>query len=524
MQLLGIFKDGMVLQRDREVVISGVAEGLVSVDAAIKEGNRKLTKGTAEVDKNGKFVIKMDAIPAGGPYKLVVEGGLEKIVIANVYMGELWVAAGADNMKMPLRYTEGSERASKLIDNDKLHYYVVPTIEEENPNFAEAEKDTEWVLINSTNAGNISGTAFYFALELMTKVDCHIGIIEATENGTNLSCWQSIKALKSSPEGYNYINEWETLCGEEDAPKTSAEFNAVLKNYNIERKYWEKDYDRTASHYKGYAYDEVTTIIGQFRNHYPVGRWSCRRPGAMFDQKIMRIAPTTVAGVLLYQGEADCDTHADDYFSVFMSLINEWRLVFGNAKLPIVYCQLHMWIDRNRKFIGLEDYKWPRVRQAQYLAYKATRDTYMAILSDVGQFDNPNPVDKATTGKRMAYLALKNIYGFKEVAATAPYLIDVRSTNGGVEMSFAGDFTMLIISGYGETGFQICGKDGEFYDCEASVDFDGKTVSCFSPYVLEPATVRYAYFSYGSATLSSDTGLAVLPFTRNVIKGLNDLY
>lgn len=522
MQLLGFFKNGMVLQRDKEIVIAGLSKG-TTVDASIKEGNKKLTKGTADV-KDGKFTLKMKGIPAGGPYKLNIEDGDEKIVIADVYMGELWVAAGADNMKMPLKYTTNPEGACEKIANSKFHYYVVPTVEDSNPNFEEVEKDTNWFVVDKDNAKDISATAFYFALELMTKIDCHVGIIEATENGTNLACWQSEKSLKTTIEGENYLSEWDELCADEDAPKNKAEYLSQLRKYNEALILWQKDYNKVATRYKGYAYDEVTEQIGRFKAEYPCGEWSCRKPGAIFEQKIMRIAPTTVAGVLLYQGEADCDKHSDDYFAAFVSLIKEWRQVFDNPNMPIIYCQLHMWIDRDRHYIGLEDYKWPRVRQAQYLANRAKRDTYMAILSDCGQFENPNPVNKDVVGARMAYLALSNIYNFKEVAATSPYLIDLRATNGGVEMSFEGDFEMLMIKGYGATGFQICGRDGEFYDCEASVDFDGKTVSCFSPFVQEPVTVRYAYFSYGSATLSSDTGLAVLPFTRNVIKGLNDLY
>ena len=101
-------------------------------------------------------------------------------------------------------------------------------------------------------------------------------------------------------------------------------------------------------------------------------------------------------------------------------------------------------------------------------------------------------------------------------------MIDIRCTNGGAEMYFNGDFNMLMMKGFGDTGFEVSGKDGVFYPCDASVDFDGRTVTAFSPYVQEPVAVRYAYFSFGQSSLTSDTGLAVLPFTRNVSKNLED--
>lgn len=520
MYLNGFFKDGMVIQRDKDILILGQANELQNVSATIKDGTKVLSKGVVTADVKGKFQIKMDPIPAGGPYKLRVSDGIDTIVVSDVFIGELWLAAGQDNMKMPLKQTEKADEARKLIKNARLHYYVVPTVEEMSPNYEEVEKETKWTRIDNNNAGDMSAIAYYFALELMTKIDCHIGIIACFEEQTNLASWQSVKSLEATPEGRNYLNEWES----DSNGMTELAYKDGLAKYKSEKRAWKAEYSKTALRYPQYAYDEITEIIGRFKGQYPSGKWSCRRPGGMFEQKILRVAPMTIAGVIFYQGESDCEFHSEDYYAAFLSLINEWRTVFGNKNLPFIFCQLHMWIDRERRFIGLEDFKWPKVRQAQYLAYKSTRDTYITILSDCGQFENPNPVNKQIPGSRMAYLALKNIYGYKDVAATAPYLIDLRSTNGGVEMSFAGDFSMLMIKGYGETGFEICGKDGKFYNCEASVDFDGKTVSAFSPYVMEPHTVRYAYFSYGNATLSSDTGLAVLPFTRNVIKGLNELY
>ncbi|MCQ2467136.1 MAG: sialate O-acetylesterase [Clostridia bacterium] len=520
MHLFGFYKDGMVIQRNKEILIIGEANELQNVSALIKNSSKTLASGCVSADAKGNFQVKLNALPEGGPYILEVTDGIDTITVSDVFIGELWLAAGQDNMKMPLKFTENAEEARKLIKNAKLHYYVVPTIESNNPNFAEVEKDTKWVRVDSNNSVEMSAIAYYFALELMTKIDCHIGIIACFEEQTNVASWQSVKSLKASPEGANYLKEWE----DNSAGISEAGYRADLARYKKDKAAWHSEYAKASLRYPDYAYDEITELIGRFKSEYPFGEWSCRRPGGMFEQKIMRVAPMPIAGVIYYQGESDCEYHSDDYFGAFLSLIKEWRMVFKDDKLPFIYCQLHMWIDRERRFIGLEDFKWPKVRQAQYLAYKSTRNTYMAILSDCGQFENPNPVDKKTPGSRMAYLALKNIYGYKEVPATAPYLIDLRSINGGVEMSFAGDFSMLMIKGYGETGFEICGKDGQFYNCDASVDFDGKTVTCFSPYVLEPATVRYAYFSYGTATLSSDTGLAVLPFTRNVIKGLNDLY
>lgn len=520
MELYGIFKEGMVFQQKKTIRVFGTSETGSKIDAAICKGNKKLSKGSTVTDKSGHFLVEMPELEAGGPYKLTVSSGKNsKIVIRDVYIGELWFACGQDNMLMPLYMTETPEDARKYVKGEeRFHYYEVPLAYAMDEAQAEAERNAKWITVDTDNAPEISAVCYYYALMLLRKLDCHVGIIGCFAMSSSVTSWQSIESVSSTKEGLDYIKDWELSLIELGVQ----DFDAELNYYHYKLDKWTQAYKKAFAEQPNEGYDTIRKLVGNWPAPVPKGKESGLRPGGLFEPMLLRVLPMNVAGIIFYQGEADTYARCDEYKAVFKSLINEWRTLWGDMNLPFIFCQLHMYIDRNRKFMGYEDYKWPVLREMQHQVSKEVPNTYMAILSDNGEFDNMYPVDKKAPGIRMALLALKSVYGYEEVCAISPYMIDIRCTNGGAEMYFNGDFNMLMMKGFGDTGFEVSGKDGVFYPCDASVDFDGRTVTAFSPYVQEPVAVRYAYFSFGQSSLTSDTGLAVLPFTRNVSKNLED--
>ncbi len=517
-ELFGIFKDNMVLQRDKEIRVFGCCEPGSNVSCGVMDGRRKKASGSAVAEEDGLFLIRIDPLPAGGPYKLRVSCGKEKVVLSDVYIGDVWLACGEDNMLMPLKMTETPVNASGAIKEDRLHFYRVPLADELDEEQAQAEADSSWVTVDPQNAGEMSGVAYYFSLELMKKVDCHIGIIGCYALNSGVASWQSRQALESTPEGRHMASDWD----KEVSHITDAEYLREKEEYLRQYASWKKLYDRVAGRSPNEGYDILRKSSGDWPRRYPNGSFSYKRPGGLFEVMILRVFPVNLKGVIYYQGETDADDYSDDYAPVLGTLINEWRTLLDDSSLPFIICQLPMYVDRDRKFMGYEDYKWPHLRDEQYRVSKTRKDTYLAILSDCGEFDNLHPIDKKTPGRRLALLALKEVYGYNDVCATAPYITDVRKTNGGAEMSFAGDFKMLMLKSTGNSGFEISGMDGVFHPCRAAVDFDGRTVTALSPEVMDPVTVRYAYFSFGDTSLSSDTGLAVLPFSKNIVRNLSD--
>jgi sialate O-acetylesterase len=270
------------------------------------------------------------------------------------------------------------------------------------------------------------------------------------------------------------------------------------------------------------TYPEADLKIGPAPWPAPVGPKSARHPGSFFEAMILRIAPYTLRGVIFYQGEADTDGHQKEYGHVFESMIKEWRDIFFDDQLPFIFCQLPMYISKQRKYMDFDDMSWPVLREQQQIVAIEVPNVYMAVIVDCGEFNNLFPADKKTPGDRLALLAEKFVYGFEQVDAVSPFIIDARRGEG-VEISFGGDYLLLnLATGFGpdDSGFEVAGEDGKFFPAEANVDFDGKTVLLSCHHVEFPSKVRYAFFSYGPTPLHAQNGLTATPFQIRIDKDL----
>ena len=534
-RLNGVFKDNMIFQQNKEIRVFGD----VSTDTAANdiiailmdsEGEFIRNSSADEVYEDGFFLITMESLPAGGPYYLeVFENGELTNRINDIYIGELWLASGQSNMEYPLGRTEGAKYLLPKIGDTNIHFYNIPAFGEYSEEQRKAEDESTWTLINRDTCYGMSGIAYFFAKKLEefwandeANKNVHIGIIGCYVGATSVACWQSVDALNSTKEGKAYIADYLAEC--DNKPKGAyeaelASFNKRLLSYNSKVEHYLKT--------NPYAtYHEVDKVVGSGPWPHPVGRESMRRPGALFDTMVLRVVPLAIKGVIFYQGEEDAEDYCNEYGAMFKSLIKEWREAFWEADLPFIFCQLPMYISKDRKFMGYDDMHWPRLREQQMRVQREVENTYIAILTDCGEFDNIHPADKKTPGERLANLALRFVYNQEDVPAVAPYIVDVRRGEG-VEISFAGDFGSLkLVSGLAadESGFEVAGENCDFYKAEAEVDFDGKTIILNCPQVELPMRVRYAYFSYGQATLAGDTGLAAAPFDTSIEKAISNFY
>ena len=528
MRLNGIFKNNMVFQRDAEIRVFGytnVVGETNMIKARIKSGRKVLSKdATYEIYDDGFFLCILPALPAGGPYSLVVvseaEGPESKIVIKNIYIGEVWIAGGQSNMEYPLGR---SENASSVVPNcpeTNIHFYRVPAADLYDDALIRGEDESHWDVINSKTCYDMSGVAFYFARKVEDYLkehkgegeeDLHFGIIGCYLGGTSVSSWQSVDALKKTSAGKMYLDEFNEACFKWE---NEDEYLTAEENFADAATAYVNKISEALKTNPYLNYVEADKIVGPGPWPPPVGPLSVRRPGALFDCMVLRIVPFSVRGVIFYQGEEDAEDHSTDYAEVFKSMIEDWRAVFWDDDMPFLFCQLPRFTTREAQNQNMDDYNWPRLRDQQQIVADEMPNVHMAVLIDCGEFDNVHPINKKIPGERLADLALKFIYGFEEVPAVSPFLSDIRR-GYGIEAVFDGDFERLEIKSKhasDDTGFELAGEDGVFQRADATVDFDGKTVHVASKFVPEPQYIRYGYFSYGHARLKSDTGLPAAPF------------
>src|SRR5690625_6756000 len=99
MQLSSIFNDGMVLQHNQLITISGKTKPNLPVQ--VKFLNKTYD---ASADETGNFSISLDKFEPGGPYKMEIIADETK-VINDILIGDVWVLGCQSNMELPLNRT-----------------------------------------------------------------------------------------------------------------------------------------------------------------------------------------------------------------------------------------------------------------------------------------------------------------------------------------------------------------------------------------------------------------------------------
>ncbi len=228
-------------------------------------------------------------------------------------------------------------------------------------------------------------------------------------------------------------------------------------------------------------------------------------PSVLFNGMVHPCLEYPVKGVIWYQG---CNNvgRAEEYESLFQTLITDWRKQFGQPDMPFYFVQLANYLDRK---LVQADSPWAALREAQSKAQHLAH-TGMAANIDIGEAHDIHPKNKQEVARRLAVISLADTYGQK-IPAQAPVYDDYTVENGKVRISFT-------IPAIGERfeqnkdikGFTIAGPDHVFYPAEAYTD--GDEVVVYSHYVKVPVAVRYGWADNPECTLRTPTNLPVAPF------------
>ncbi|MCD8318345.1 MAG: 9-O-acetylesterase [Paraprevotella sp.] len=229
-------------------------------------------------------------------------------------------------------------------------------------------------------------------------------------------------------------------------------------------------------------------------------------PSVLFNGMTHPCLDYPIKGVIWYQGCANVG-RAEQYESLFQTLITDWRKQFGRPNMPFYFVQLANYLDRKDV---QADSPWAALREAQSKALHLAH-TGMVTNIDLGEAHNIHPKNKQEVARRLTAISLADTYGQK-VYAYAPFYKDYTVENDGkVRISF----TLPAIGEAFEAnsdikGFTIAGPDHVFYPAQAHTDGDQVIVS--SPSVKVHIAVRYGWADNPECTLRTPTDLHVAPF------------
>jgi sialate O-acetylesterase len=232
------------------------------------------------------------------------------------------------------------------------------------------------------------------------------------------------------------------------------------------------------------------------------------QPGGLFNGMIAPVLPYAIKGVLWYQGESNAG-RTGDYQALFNAMILDWRKNFQRPELPFIYAQLPNFMAVRKE---PSESGWAQVRDIQRRGL-ALPHTGMAVLLDVGEWNDIHPLDKQTPGHRLALAAQKVAYDDTKVVSAGPLYQAMQAAGNKVTLSFTSVGSGLVAKGGGELkGFSIAGPDKKFVWAQARIE--GNKVVVWNDQVPNPTVVRYAWADNPEgANLYNKEGLPASTFT-----------
>ncbi len=177
-----LFADGAVLQRDQPMPVWGWATPGATLTVSL-DGKQ----ATAKADASGRWQAKLPAHAAGGPYVLQVQGDGATLKVADILVGDVWLASGQSNMEFPLLKSDGGPAAVAAASDANIRHFKVPKSWSAKPEDELA--GGSWQAANPANAGEFSAVGYYFAQDLRKSTGVPIGIIDSTWGGSAIEAW-----------------------------------------------------------------------------------------------------------------------------------------------------------------------------------------------------------------------------------------------------------------------------------------------------------------------------------------------
>ena len=170
MKLASVFTDHAVFQKGVPIRIFGEGRGHIKVEFL-----SYVEEATADAESWCITLPKQDAYSGPHTMKITLDG--EQITLSDIYIGEVWIAAGQSNMEMPLFRTDYGLDEAKGCDNDMVRLFTVPRRVKRDTvecgwNFEPTDGlDSPWQICTEDVALHFSAIGYYVAKELSRSLN-----------------------------------------------------------------------------------------------------------------------------------------------------------------------------------------------------------------------------------------------------------------------------------------------------------------------------------------------------------------
>ena len=227
-------------------------------------------------------------------------------------------------------------------------------------------------------------------------------------------------------------------------------------------------------------------------------------PSQLFNGMIHPLLNYKIKGVIWYQGESNRN-HPKVYQKTFPLMIQNWRQLWYNKKMPFYYVQIAPY----GRYSG--EVNSALLRETQLKTMGLLDQVGMAVTLDIGEDQSIHPAEKIKVGERLSYWALAKDYNIEGIQFSGPVYKSHEIDGDKILISF--DYATMGLSTYGKplNNFEIAGKNGFYRPAKAKILRNGK-LEVFSEKVKDPKEVRYGWKNFLVGSLFNTFNLPASSF------------
>ncbi|MDX1964432.1 MAG: sialate O-acetylesterase [Pirellulales bacterium] len=197
-QAHALFTDHAVLQRDLPLSIWGTADDGEKVTVHLGDQTAETTA------QNGKWSVKLQPLPAGGPHELRISGPKNELKFSDILIGDVWICGGQSNMQWSINQCETPDKVKASANLPQLRFVQIPRTGNPQP---QSTVKAKWQVSTPDSVGDLTAVGFHFGKKLHEELHVPIGLINSNIGGTAAQRWTSKETLAANPALARYAQE-----------------------------------------------------------------------------------------------------------------------------------------------------------------------------------------------------------------------------------------------------------------------------------------------------------------------------
>ncbi len=468
-----IFSDHMVLQQKQANRVWGTAAAGEKVTVTIADQSHETTASDA-----GLWSVMLGELTAGGPHELVIKGQNE-IKLSDVLVGEVWICSGQSNMQWNVANSSNADLEKLTGNYPQIRMINFPQVGSQEPIWE--HKNAKWMVCSSDTVSSFSAVGYFFGRQIHKAVDLPVGLINNAWGGSACEAWIR-----------------------RDLLEREGKYGAMLKRYDD----MAAQYDVLSQ--KSDLTDDEKKQLNGLRGNLNGNH----RPANIYNGVLKSHIGYGIRGAIWYQGESNAG-RAYQYRHLFPLMIKSWREEWQQGDFPFYWVQLADFQDEKSEPAESD---WAELREAQTMT-TSLPNTGEAVIIDIGEGYDIHPKNKLEVGRRLARMALADVYGIK-LANRSPTYKSMEQEGEKIVLTFDHvDGGWRPFDTRQPVGFAIAGDDKKFVWADAKIRDDGK-IEVSSSSVKTPVAVRYAWANNPVCNMFDAAGLPLTPFRTDEWPGV----